>query len=126
MKDKILQWFISGRVGLSSKAMASAIAEIECDKKNHPLDPDDLNRCLLFLSNVPEARAYLNKVSVLSEYWEVLIKRFDEVEKCFINEAGLNWSKAKSAPKTYKLMDQIFDPIDKKNNVFKINGMSFR
>ncbi|WP_422462797.1 MULTISPECIES: hypothetical protein [unclassified Endozoicomonas] len=112
MKDKILNWFANGRVGSSSKAMAMAIAGIEGNEKSHPHDPDDFNRCLLFLDAVPEARNHLDKVAELSSYWKALIERFDEIEQIFLAEVGLNWSKGDRASKTYDLMKSIIQPIE--------------
>ena len=109
MKNKILNWFATGRVGSSSKAMAMAIAEIKGNETNHPADPDDLNRCLLFLQEVPEAREHLAKCAALSEYWAALIQRFDDVEQCFLEEVGMNWCNGNSAKKTYALMSSIYE-----------------
>lgn len=107
LQQKILQWLGNGRVGLSSKAMAFAVAEVEIKDKSHPYDPDDLNRCLLFLEAVPEARNHFDKIAALSETWARLIERWEDVEKSFIDEVGLNWCKAHSAPITYDLMKSI-------------------
>lgn len=110
MKDKILEWFATGQVGLSSKSMALAVLEMPQDLEwgaNHPLDPDDLNRCLLLLEAVPEIRQHMGKIAALSETWRKLVERWDEVEQCFLDEVGLNWSKARRAPKTYELMKEI-------------------
>lgn len=109
MKNKILNWFATGEIGISSKAMASAIADIPLEDKwsNHPHDPDDLSRCLKFLAAVPEARQHLHKVAKLSKKWEKLIARWDEVEKSFIDEVGFDWCKGGSAKKTYDLMQKI-------------------
>ncbi len=124
MKLKILNWFATGHVGLSSKAMASAVAGIDNCKKDHPSDPDDLNRCLLFLNSVPEAREHLDRVAALSDYWQALIARFDEIEETFLKEAGFDWSKSRRAPKTYKLMKEILNPIeDKDPRVFRHGRM---
>lgn len=106
MKDKILEWFATGRVGASSKAMASAVADLPHDK-SHPYDPADLNRCLLLLEAVPEIRNSMDKVAAISDTWGKLVARWDEVEQCFLDEVGLNWCKARSAPATYELMKQI-------------------
>ena len=106
MKDKILNWFATGRVGMSSKAMACCLVGAECDC-SHPYDPDDLNRCLLFLSAVPEAREHMDKFAAMSTAWAMLIERWSEIEKCFLDEVGLDWCKATSAKKTYDLMDKI-------------------
>ena len=106
MKDKLLEWFATGRVGASSKAMACAAAGLPGDK-SHPYDPDDFNRCLLLLEAVPEIRDCMDNVAGISGTWAKLVNRWDEVEQCFLDEVGLNWSKARSAPKTYELMKEI-------------------
>jgi hypothetical protein len=106
MKDKILDWFAAGRVGASSRAMACAAADLPHDK-SHPYDPGDLNRCLLLLEAVPEIRNQMDKIAAISDTWGKLVARWDEVEQCFLDEVGLNWRKANSAPKTYELMKQI-------------------
>lgn len=110
LKDKVLHWFAHGETGISSKAMACAVAGNPPEKShfgNHPSDPDDLNRCLKFLSMVPEARQHFDKVAALSKTWAKLIARWDEVEQCFLDEVGFNWCKARSAPKTFALMKEI-------------------
>ena len=125
MKNKILEWFANGRVGSSSKAMACAVANMDCSYWAHPSDPDDLNRCLLFLQQVPEAREHLDKLKDKSKYWAALIPRFNEVEKCFLDEVGLNWCKGGRAEKTFKLMKSIFNPIEEKDSsVMRFGDMS--
>lgn len=106
MKDKVLGWFGTGWVGSSSKAMALASCGAP-GLKDHPYDPGDLNRCLLFLEAVPEARQHMDKVAALSPIWARLVQDWDLIESCFINEVGRNWSKAKSAPETYELMQRV-------------------
>jgi len=106
MKDKILNWFGAGQVGASSKAMALAAAGMPNDK-SHPYDPDDLNRCLLLLEAVPEIRQHMDKVAAMSSTWGRLVERWDEMEQCFLDEVGLRWTKARSAPKTYAMMQEI-------------------
>lgn len=106
MEYKILEWFATGRVGASSKAMALAAVDVPNDK-SHPYDPDDLNRCLLLLEAVPEIRNKMDKVAAMSDTWGKLVARWDEVEQCFLDEVGLNWSKARRATKTYELMKEI-------------------
>jgi len=106
MKDKILNWLGTGRVGSSSKAMALCIAGAKGGNA-HPLDPDDLNRCLLFLDAVPEARGHLDKLRELSPIWAKLVDRWAEIEASFLDEAGRDWCKARRAPKTYALMEKV-------------------
>lgn len=110
MKDKILNWFATGKVGISSKAMACAAAGIEYGGNfppHTPSDPDDLNRCLLLLEQVPEIRNHFDKVATISDQWAALMERWAEVEQCFLDEVGLNWCKGERAKKTYELMKSI-------------------
>lgn len=109
MRDKILQWFATGQVGASSCVMASVISGASATDRSYPHDPDDLNRCLLFLDAVPEARSELHRLRGVSKKWVALIDRWDEVEKTFIDEVGLNWCNGSSAPITYDLMREIYD-----------------
>lgn len=106
MKDKILMWLATGNIGASSKAMAFTAADLP-NNGNSPHDPDDLNRCLLLLDAVPEIRNHMDKIAAINTRWAALVDRWNEVEQCFLDEAGLNWTKARSAPKTYELMKAI-------------------
>lgn len=113
MRDKILHWFATGRVGASSKAMANAACGLPQDPlwgPSYPHDPDDLNRCLLLLAVAPEIRHNWDKIAALSPTWSRLVERWDEIEASFLEEVGLNWCKASSAPKTYDLMQSILRP----------------
>lgn len=108
MRDEVLNWFGNGQVGQSSKAMALAVTDTK-GNADHPWDPDDLNRCLLFLEAVPQARQHMDKVAALSPTWARLVERWDEIEQTFIGEVGRNWCKALSAPDTYRLMRKIIE-----------------
>ena len=106
MKDKIGRWLLMGKTGISSKAMARAVLG-ECQEwtcHNHPCDPDDLNRCLILVADVPEMRDHFHKIAALSTVWARLIDNWDRLETCFVDEVGVDWCKAKSAPKTYAAM----------------------
>ena len=39
-------------------------------------------------------------------WWAGLAERWDEIVATFLEEVGLNWTKGKSAPRTYALMKQ--------------------
>jgi hypothetical protein len=102
LKAKITEWFCTGEVGSSSKAMAACIGGAEAGT-SHPLDPDDLRRCVLFLQAVPEARQHMPKVRGLSVKWAKLVDNWDELEKTLLAEmAGGN-----DAPKTWELMEKV-------------------
>jgi hypothetical protein len=111
LKDRVLNWYATGRTGVSSEAMANTVCDIECSNgfANHPHDPSDFNRCLLFLEAVPEAKLLLSKVAEISPVWKRLVERWDEIESMLIGEVGHNWSKGRSAPKTYELMREIIE-----------------
>lgn len=108
MEYKLLNWFATGRVGASSRAIAQKMMGLgSAPERSHPRDPDDLNRCLLLLEAVPEIRDHMDEVAELSETWAKLVERWDEVEQCFLDEVGLNWTKGHKASRTYELMKSI-------------------
>lgn len=102
-RDKVLNWYQTGRVGASSRAMATHLCGAPCDG-SYPYDLDDLNRCLLLLDAVPEFRAELPRMAEVNKSWAALVDRWDEIEASFLAEAGLNWCKSRQATNTYRLM----------------------
>ncbi len=122
IQSKVLGWFATGRVGASSKAMALAACDLPNDG-SYPSDPDDLNRCLLMLEAVPEVRDHFDKIAALGVVWARLIGRWADIEASFLDEAGLKWSKANTAPKTYALMREV---KGEEPGVVRIGSVSFR
>ena len=107
-QQKTIQWLANGSTGVSSETMAFWLA-FELKKKHcgHPRDPNDLDRCLRLLEAVPELRKEMHYMAEISPEWEALIARWEEIERSHLDEVGLGWTKALSAPKTYKLMRKI-------------------
>lgn len=113
-QQKTIEWLANGEIGRSSATMAFWIAfDIKCRDQGYPLDPADFDRCLRLLEAVPEMRPHLHRMSQVSKPWAVLAARWDEIEACHLEEVGLGWSKAHSAPMTYKLMDSILRPLER-------------
>ena len=104
---EISNWLLNGMCGSSSKAMASCFMRLPPTNKSYPRDPDDFNRCLHFFEWVPEARKEIDKLREISSMWNVFVDYWAELEKSFTDEVGHDWSKGRSAPKTYKLMQEI-------------------
>lgn len=111
-KEQILRWFATGRVGISSKCIASTMLGIKLDGCENwtPSDPSDFCRCLKLLRDVPEIRAYLTEqMAPVSLAWSRLLDHWDEIEECFMSEVP-GWmdgkDEHKSAPRTYKLMQE--------------------
>ena len=121
IQAKVLNWIAAGRVGASSKTMALAACGIHSDG-SYPRDPDDLNRCLLMLKAVPEVREHFDKIAALGVVWGRLIERWAEIEACFLDGVGINWSKAQSASKTYDLMTEV---IGEEPGVIRFGNVSF-
>ena len=112
-QQKTLEWLAKGETGTSSKTMAFFLGfDIKMKDAYHPLDPADFDRCLRLLARVPEMRPHLHRMEVLSKYWAALIRSWDAVEQCHLQEVGLGWSKARTAPLTYDLMQQVYAPVD--------------
>ncbi len=108
MKDKVLVWLLEDKdTGVSSKAMAAAVLGKEAKYTWTPSDPSDFNRCLLLIESAPEIKDHMDKVAAISDSWAKLVSHWGEIEQSFLNEVGRNWSKARSAPITYKLMHDL-------------------
>jgi hypothetical protein len=122
IQTKVLQWIATGRVGQSSKTMAMTACDMP-SSGDYPHDPDDLNRCLIMLLAVPEVRDHFDKIAALGVVWGRLIGRWAEIECSFLDEVGLDWCKARSAPKTYELMQEV---IGEEPGVIRLGGVRFK
>ncbi|WP_087864419.1 hypothetical protein [Comamonas thiooxydans] len=107
----LMQWFANGDRGVSSNTLAQHLTGWKCDQGlglGHPKDPSDFERCLQLLKTVPELKALLPKMKTVSCEWAALVARWDDVERRFLAEAGLDWCKSSRAPSTSDLMSEIF------------------
>lgn len=115
--DGLVEWLASGRRGISSNTIVQhitgwpAIGDIW--DPDIPNDPADFDRCLKLLQAVPELRARLPQMRNCSPAWSAMVDNWAEIEACHLEEVGLGWTKAKSAPKTYKLMRAVIDAVRK-------------
>lgn len=110
-EKQVIHWLAHGEVGFSSKAMAMWLAfdTVPREPHCHPHDPSDFDRCLKLLDAAPWLRENLHKMARLGHEWAALVSRWDEIEASHLDEVGLGWTKARSAPKTYALMREIID-----------------
>lgn len=84
------------------------------DRHTHPHDPDDLDRCLRLVADVPEMRPLLGKMASVSPVWAALIGQWDVITRLPLDEACLGWSKARPASQTYALMRKVIDLAEAK------------
>ena len=106
----LFQWLANGKRGISSETMVQHLTGVDVLgdwHMSHPHDPDDLDRCLQLLEAVPALRQMLPKMATASPAWAALVAHWDDVEQCHLEEVGLRWTKACTAPKTYALMESV-------------------
>jgi|CXWL01.1.fsa_nt_gi hypothetical protein len=113
-KDEFAAWLRNGEVGISSKAIGCWILFGELDDRHgkfcYPYDPDDLNRCIKLLNRVPYLRERFVMMAAVCPAWARLVENWDAIEKCFLEEVGINWCVSHGGKKTYKMMsDAIYD-----------------
>lgn len=116
-EEQVLDWLANGEVGESSRCMAMWLAFGKLARDSfggYPHDPDDMDRCLKLLHRAPGLRERLHKMAELNKGWEALVARWDEIEAMQMDEIGLGWTKARSAPRTYALMRHILEPVEKR------------
>lgn len=105
--ERAAKWLLDGQVGMSSRAIYCHMTGNDDKRWSYPSDPDDLNRCLLLLDLIPEWKGRMGEMAARGSAWAGLAVRWEELTATFLDEVGLGWSKAKSAPKTYALMKQL-------------------
>lgn len=108
------KWLAHGEQGRSSKTMA-LVAQGKPPRdsfSNWPHDPDDFKRCIGLLAIAPEVREAFPKIADLSPQWRVIIENWDRLVESFGSEV-VDVDKPWSAPKTYKLMQQLFKSVEK-------------
>ena len=112
-QSQVVKWLATGSIGASSKCMAMWLGFGELTPgaaSDYPYDPDDLDRCLMLLDKAPGLRPLIPKMAEISPAWARLSERWEEIERSHLDEVGLRWTKAKSAPQTYKLMQSVIRP----------------
>jgi hypothetical protein len=112
LSEAAIKWLAHGSRGTSSNTMFSVLTGVDALKDwhpSHPHDPDDLDRCLRLLADVPELRAKLPLMAQQSPEWAALVENWDRIEQSHLNEVGLGWTKARTAPKTYDLMRSVIE-----------------
>lgn len=104
-----LRWFATDDTGISSEAIVYAALGIARRRwgDGYPRDPADLGRCLRMLKRMPWAARGIEKLARRNKVWRALKKRWAELEQSMIAEVGIGWEKARSAPRTFDLMDKI-------------------
>ena len=108
-------WLANGRRGISSNTMFTVMTGVDAlgdSTPSHPHDPDDLDRCLALLHDVPELRAKLPLMAKASPAWAALVGVWDQLEALHLSEVGLGWTKGNSADNTYKLMHTILKAVE--------------
>lgn len=106
----LVEWLAGGSRGISSNTIVQHLVGLAACKgysTSHPHDPDDLDRCLQLLAAVPLLRVCLPYMSSCSVEWSALVAKWEEIEASHLDEVGLGWKKAHSAPKTYALMRSV-------------------
>jgi len=105
INQKANEWLKSGERGVSSETILSVMEDINVVMhRSHPYDPSDFYRCCLLLESVPEYRARLNEMALVSKEWAILVEHWDELESLLKTEMETGY-----APKTYEKMQRLFE-----------------
>lgn len=123
VEERAAKWLRDGQVGMSSRAIYCHMTGGEEKRWSYPSDPDDLNRCLLLLDLIPEWKERMGEMATRGGAWTGLAVRWEELTTTFLDEVGLGWSKANSAPKTFALMKQV---IGEQPNTVRFGGATLQ
>lgn len=104
----IVRWFLSGDNGSSSEAV---VAHMTGNVEGYhgwmlppPCDPDDLGRCLRLLEQHPAWALRIHEMAQYGPGWAGLCAQWNAIASSMAEEVGIDWSKGKNAPRTYRLM----------------------
>lgn len=88
IEDRLIDWFLAGRVGCSSRAMVAVLTDRSglVKWKDHPRDFGDFGRCLGLLDLIPEWRERLEDMKVASPEWRALVQNWTDLKSLY--EAG--------------------------------------
>lgn len=89
-------WALTGRTGMSSKAIAAHLLGLECDG-SYPHDGGDFGRCEKLLEAVPSFRERLTEMTSVNKYWAAIAPR---------------WGEIRSASDKYEKIKSITRPIE--------------
>lgn len=103
---KVIAWFSGGDTGMSSKALAAHMTTGKCDG-SYPSDPADLGRCLRLLEMFSEWKPRIGEMAKYGGVWRAYADRWEDMAQSMRDEVGIDWSKGRSAEKTYDLMRRI-------------------
>lgn len=115
LREKALGWIVGNDTGLSSEAIWAQMVGVKgVDRTNYPHDPADIGRCFRLFKLIPSWRKRLPEMSRKHPCWRALVKHWGELEKLMTDEVGIDWSKGRAAPLTYKRMREIIRPIEER------------
>ena len=102
----VFKWMRSHDSGASSEAIAMHMIAGWSDG-SFPRDPADLGRCLRLLELFPEWKPRIGEMSKYGAVWQAYADQWEDMESSMRDEVGIDWSKGRSAEKTYGLMKRI-------------------
>lgn len=102
---RVERWLAKGELGSSSMTICKHLfgkGPLTGEEFRHPLDPDDLRRCVLFVRAVPEAAERIKEMGVLSPEWAALSAHWEELTELL--DAEMN---AKGKSREHKCYDRM-------------------
>lgn len=105
------EWLASGKRGVSSNTIFSAITGIDVTGswgEDHPWDPADFERCRMLFEKCPEFWEQRDKMRSVSPEWNALIDSWEELCDTLDTEAPDFRHGEGRATKTYARMKEIF------------------
>ncbi|MCL4682372.1 MAG: hypothetical protein KJZ92_14020 [Rhodocyclaceae bacterium] len=95
----VVDWLRDGERGSSSECMCKTLFGVPASAgTDHPHDPGDLRRCVLFLE-AADAMGRIAEMRAVSAEWAGIVSRWPEIEAAFQKERNQD-----SAPDTYALL----------------------
>ncbi|MEL7494188.1 MAG: hypothetical protein AAGJ95_09530 [Cyanobacteria bacterium J06554_11] len=106
-EKRLVQWFLTNRTGVSSKAIVAAITGCNYKPITRPCTPKDVSdfqRCLVLLTHIPEWKDRLFEVAGRYPEWKPFVDGWADLEELYSEERASVW-----ASKTYQRLQALND-----------------
>lgn len=107
-RDRCLHWLLTGRVGVSAKAICAAALGVDYEhmEYDYPRDLDDFNRCLLMIE---ATGADITVMKDKGPIWAAYVRQWSKLQSLFETEVGPNWTQGRRAVETYRFMRALIE-----------------
>lgn len=81
ISESVNRWLKTGERGTSSETIVEVMTGLNLtgQRRRHPSDPSDFNRCVMLLAAVPDFKPRMHEMNAVSTQWAALVEHWAEL-----------------------------------------------